>query len=308
MRSFLEFYDLKEETKRAYLALGVLNPLASSAILTGGLTSIITAGYLRDVSWLQWFIWMAVPYYIFLLCGLSYLLLMYKARATVQQVTALEKEQLTEKPEFVKEDYWIIGIITCTVLLWVTDGIHGLDPAVPLLVAFGFLTVFTKAVNWKALLATSLGKNILIIGSMLSLINVLEQYEILASLTFKFTQLVSQEHSLLLVVGSILLFLGLLNMLIPNITVSITLLVPIAMSLADTYQLNEYALVLLVPMIVDGIKFYPAQSTPLVMVYNNSGLTTFDIFKLGLFMTVAYLLLVLVVVLPYWSLLGLTLS
>src|ERR1700745_520545 len=45
------------------LALGVLNPLASSALLTGGLASITAASLLGGFSWLRWFALMAVPYY-----------------------------------------------------------------------------------------------------------------------------------------------------------------------------------------------------------------------------------------------------
>ena len=45
------------------LALGVLNPLASSALLTGGLASMTAASLLGGFSWLRWFALMAVPYY-----------------------------------------------------------------------------------------------------------------------------------------------------------------------------------------------------------------------------------------------------
>ncbi|HEY4746903.1 MAG TPA: SLC13 family permease, partial [Steroidobacteraceae bacterium] len=45
------------------LALGMLNPLASSALLTGGIASIAAATLLGGFSWLRWFALMAVPYY-----------------------------------------------------------------------------------------------------------------------------------------------------------------------------------------------------------------------------------------------------
>ena len=51
------------------LALGVLNPLASSALLTGGLTSITAASLLGGFTWLRWFALMAVPYYALLFGG-----------------------------------------------------------------------------------------------------------------------------------------------------------------------------------------------------------------------------------------------
>src|SRR5262245_28393555 len=51
------------------LALGVLNPLASSALLTGGITSITAATLIGGFSWLGWFALMAVPYYALLTGG-----------------------------------------------------------------------------------------------------------------------------------------------------------------------------------------------------------------------------------------------
>jgi hypothetical protein len=42
-------------------ALGVLNPLASSALLTGGLVSITAGSLLGGFSWLRWFVASAVP-------------------------------------------------------------------------------------------------------------------------------------------------------------------------------------------------------------------------------------------------------
>jgi hypothetical protein len=51
------------------LALGVLNPLASSALLTGGLASMTASALLGGFSWLNWFALMAAPYYALLFGG-----------------------------------------------------------------------------------------------------------------------------------------------------------------------------------------------------------------------------------------------
>src|SRR5882762_1168345 len=58
------------------LALGMLNPLASSALLTGGIASIAAATLLGGFSWLRWFALMAVPYYALIFLGGLYLRLM----------------------------------------------------------------------------------------------------------------------------------------------------------------------------------------------------------------------------------------
>jgi solute carrier family 13 (sodium-dependent dicarboxylate transporter), member 2/3/5 len=57
-RDALESMGLQNNTRvgRALmLALGMLNPLASSALLTGGIGSIAAATLLGGFSWLRWF-------------------------------------------------------------------------------------------------------------------------------------------------------------------------------------------------------------------------------------------------------------
>src|SRR2546428_2426933 len=61
-RESLDAMGLRPTDGRAravMLTLGVLNPLASSALLTGGLPSMTAASLLRGFSWLRWFVLMA---------------------------------------------------------------------------------------------------------------------------------------------------------------------------------------------------------------------------------------------------------
>ncbi len=55
--------------KSIVLTLGLLNPFASSAFMTGGLAPMTTATLLGGFSWGRWFFLMSVPYYLLLLLG-----------------------------------------------------------------------------------------------------------------------------------------------------------------------------------------------------------------------------------------------
>src|SRR2546421_553859 len=62
-RESLDAMGLRPTDGRAravMLTLGVLNPLASSALLTGGIASMTAASLLGGFSWLRWFVLMAV--------------------------------------------------------------------------------------------------------------------------------------------------------------------------------------------------------------------------------------------------------
>src|SRR4029077_1456470 len=73
------------------LALGVLNPLASSALLTGGLASITAGSLLGGFSWLRWFALMSVPYYALLFGGALRLRFLVGPFGPTQQTQAQTK-------------------------------------------------------------------------------------------------------------------------------------------------------------------------------------------------------------------------
>jgi di/tricarboxylate transporter len=54
----------------------------------------------------------------------------------------------------------------------------------------------------------------------------------------------------------------------------------------------------------DAVLYYPAQSASSLVIYERGHLTTGEIFRLGLWMTLAACLVVLFVAIPYWSAVG----
>src|SRR6059036_789221 len=55
--------------KAVMLALSSINRLASTSLLTGGITPVMSAAIIGGMSWTGWFALMAVPYYAILLLG-----------------------------------------------------------------------------------------------------------------------------------------------------------------------------------------------------------------------------------------------
>src|SRR5881628_1391997 len=58
-----------EVAKAIMLALSSINRLASTALLTGGITPVMSAAIIGGMSWTGWLALMAVPYYAILLLG-----------------------------------------------------------------------------------------------------------------------------------------------------------------------------------------------------------------------------------------------
>ena len=61
------------------MALGTLNRLASTALLAGGITPVVTSSLLGGgFSWTEWFLVMSVPFYLNLIIGGVFLFLIYR--------------------------------------------------------------------------------------------------------------------------------------------------------------------------------------------------------------------------------------
>ncbi|MCL4534733.1 MAG: anion permease [Bacteroidetes bacterium] len=70
-------------TKVIMLTLGMLNPLASSAFMTGGLASMTTSTLLGGFTWFRWFALMAAPYYLLMALGGVLIYLLYRPHSAL---------------------------------------------------------------------------------------------------------------------------------------------------------------------------------------------------------------------------------
>src|SRR5439155_1308326 len=66
--------------KAVMLALSSINRLASTSLLTGGITPVMSAAIIGGMSWTGWFALMAVPYYAILLLGGVRTVALYRRR------------------------------------------------------------------------------------------------------------------------------------------------------------------------------------------------------------------------------------
>ena len=105
----------------------------------------------------------------------------------------------------------------------------------------------------------------------------------------------------------LLLIAAPVRLLIPNITGFLATTIPIAMSIGTATGVNPVICGLAVMIAGDAVLYYPAQSASSLVVYERGHLTAGEIFRFGLWMTLAAYLVVLFVALPYWSAVGETL-
>lgn len=295
-----------DRTGRALmLALGILNPLASSAILTGGVTSMTASAIIGDFSWLRWFVLMAVPYYALILLGGIALRIMvgrFEGRRTISgsppAPTPLSRQELTT-----------IGVLALVSALWLTDFLHGLSPAIPALLGALLLCCPKFGVlRWKDFEGRLSWGLILTVGASLSLSQAMIAAGTIDWMGHLFIALFSgaAPRPVVLLFG-IIVAASVIHLAITNLAACVALLVPITMNIAHSAGVNPIVCALIVTIVTDSVILYPVQTASNLIAYETGYFRGADVRRLGIAMLGLTILVGLGIAIPYWEALGLPL-
>jgi solute carrier family 13 (sodium-dependent dicarboxylate transporter), member 2/3/5 len=291
--------------KAIMMALNSINRLASTILLTGGITPVLAASLIGGISWSRWLVLMVVPYAALLTVGALLIYGIYR-KGFRTPLTCLPS---AERRPFSGREIRTLIITLGASLLWLTDAWHHWNPALPAILAWTFLLLpgigvltwrdFEKGFGWS---------NFFVTASSLSLARALAGSG--ASLWIAETivrGMPSFSREPMLVPVLLLLISAPIRLLIPNIAGFLATTIPIAMSIGTATGINPAVCGLAVMIAGDAVLYYPAQSASSLVIYERGHLTAGEIFRFGLWMTLAACLVVLFVALPYWSAVGETL-
>ena len=289
--------------KAVMMAMGCLNRLGSTALLAGGITPVVASGLLGDFSWTRWFILMSLPFYANLIVGGALLLLFY--RSGFRSHGSLPAAPVSVGPMSGAE-IRAGAVVILTALLWFTDFAHGLHPAVPALIALclillprlGILTwrEFERDVGWS---------NFFVIATSLSLAHALVATGAASWFSETLVGGVSQLSSRpLLTLLALCACFAAVRMLMPNIAGYLALVIPIAMAAGASLGLNPLVCGFAAVVVGDSAVYYGAGGTSAVFVLQRANISNPEIFRFGLTMTVAVIAILLLLIIPYWNLLG----
>lgn len=298
--------DRSRRAGRAFmLALGVLHPMASSALLTGGTTSMTTATLLGGISWFRWFALMAVPYYLLLLAGGLWL---WATAGGFSGGAALVPAKV-DSGRLAAPERRALWILVVTSVLWFTDTLHGLSPAIPALIAAALLLAPGMGViGWQDLERRISWGLLLTVGTSLSLAQALNDSGAAAWLGRWIARaLTSLSDQPLIVVTALIVMVAVIHLAITNLAACIALLIPLATNFGIEAGLNPLACGLIVTIVVDAVIFYPVQTATNLMAYESGYYNARDVLSFGLVMLLLTILVILGIGLPYWSAVGLSL-
>ena len=137
------------------LALNSINRLASTVLLTGGITPVLAASLIGGISWSRWLVLMIVPYGALLAVG-ALLIYGLHRKGFNAPLTCLPA---AERRPFSGKEIRTLVITIGASLLWLTDAWHHWNPALPAILAWtcllmpgiGVLTWrdFEKGFGWS---------------------------------------------------------------------------------------------------------------------------------------------------------------
>jgi di/tricarboxylate transporter len=286
------------------LSMATLQIQASTAVLTGGAVPVVASSLLGELSWARWFALMAVPNYTILFVFSGVLYLIYRP-GPLPRPSAVGPDT-PALGSMTSPEWRALAIICTTTLLWLTDGIHHLNPAIPALIGatalflpvVGVLTWddYENAAPWTIFLVT---------GSSLSLASSLQASGAAQWLAARaIGELPLDELALVPLLAMLMLLVALVNVILPNRTAVLGITIPLVMSLAEPLGLNPLAAGLIVPIVAQTTIFYPVQLATALVTFRTRHYSAGELFRAGLLLALVSLVTILAVALPWWALLG----
>lgn len=288
--------------KAIMMALNSINRLASTVLLTGGITPVVSAALIGNIGWSRWFVLMSVPYGMLLAlgAGLIYWLYRHGFQTPLPHVPVAATTPLSARE-------WRTVLITLGAsLLWLTDAWHHWNPAIPALLALVcVLTPGLGVLTWSEFERDLGWANFFVLASSLSLAQALTSSGASAWAAHVLVRSLPGLHQYpVLTIAVLLVAAAPIRMLIPNITGFLGITIPLAMSIGSTTGVNPVLCGLAVMIAGDAVLYYPAQSSSSLVVYQRGHLAAGDIFWFGVWMTLVAYATVLLIALPYWALVG----
>ncbi|MBT3350356.1 MAG: hypothetical protein HOC91_16235 [Nitrospinaceae bacterium] len=288
-------------TRAVMMALLSLNRLASTALLTGGMTSIVAASLIGGMGWGRWFLLLSVPYYLTLLISSMSLYFWYLRGENIRLILPEESNNAARKGEF-----RTVLVVFMASALWLSDPLHGLHPAVPAMMAWAILLAPRIGVlSWSDFESNFSWSTFFLIGASLSLGWTMSHTGAAKWLALMLLHLAPAvaEHPYFLY-AAILIVSVPIRILVPNITGYLAITIPIAVEIGQGAGLSPLVCALGVLVMGDSILFYAAQSPGSVAVYERGHLSAGEVFRFGVFMTIVAFVTTMTASLLWWRIVG----
>lgn len=285
------------------LALGVLGPLSSSALLSGGTSPVAAATALGGFTWVSWLVALAVPYYALLAVDAGLLWLFVRPAASDGSDPA--PPAATPRP-LSRAEKRVTAVVLLTSALWMLDSLTHWPPVVPAVLALVVLLMPGVGVlRWREFATRAPWSTAFVLAGAVSLAAALTQSGaagwVADRLFAPFPRPADPAAAALIV----FVVAAVITLAVPNRAAAITLVIPLATAYAAATPLSPVAAGLIVMIAVDAETIYPAQTAANLLAYDLGYFGPGLLARYNLATLFAAVAVIEVVALPWWRLVGL---
>ena len=286
--------------------------ISGTAILTAAIGNILTIEILqlyvgRTISYLDWFLY-TFPIWLILIIVIPYIV--WKCfppeEYSFDKLQSTMREQNQELGRLTSSELKCIVILFITVLLWMTESLHGYHPTVPALMAV-FLMAMPGIgfVEWKKLVNINFDL-VLLIGATLSLgfalieSGAIELLEVLITSEYILNVFSNPWISIFVVI----LVSQLYHLGVTNVSTAVVTLLPVLISLSLQTGLDPVVISFASAITMLFGYILIVETMPNVVVHGTGLVSQKDFYLPGILSTIASTIVTLIVVFTWWKWLG----
>ncbi|MGS0665267.1 SLC13 family permease [Staphylococcus arlettae] len=317
------YQAIKTQFPKRATMYGLMIPIL---ILTLTNTTLIGAGsHLIGIGILEGQTKQSISYIDFVLWGLPFglifslvatLVLMYSPikQQSMKETTNQSHAQInTKKVPLSNKERKAIILIALTIVLWVTESIHGFDIAfVTILMAFCMLLPQIGLITWKKALSEVSWSLIFFVASATALGELLIKYGVVQYLQDQILVLLKGLPVLPSIVFVIIISIISVgsHLLITSHTTRAVVLIPTVIIFAKTFELNPVSVVFITLIGINYCLTLPVSSKALLIFYelDDRPFNTSQLLKINLWLLPIYIVFMVLMYLFYWQFIGLKLK
>ncbi len=288
------------------------NNICSTAFLTATVPNPISASYIRnasniDLGWLQW-LQMAMPltlillFFSWLVCSWMFKPEVKRSKEALDSIRGLRYSL----GSFDSGEVLVAVLFSFSLILWITEGIHGLNSGLISLVVS--LLLFAPKIG-----VIKMGKfakevpygSITLFAASMFLAKGVGRWGALdpvAESIFEFFSL--SRLSLVIFISSTIILSMMLHVVFTSTTVYATVIVPLSISLAGLQGLDPQTVAIPVAFLTPLALILPINTIPNVIFHSSGYFTQRQMVIYGVLTSLLSAVLIIAVGLPYWSGIG----
>jgi anion transporter len=302
--------------KMILLALAFGCTVSGTAVMTAAIGNILTVGMVNQllhikITYFQWFLY-ALPLWLLMIPGMWFVFLkcfpLGEQEQSFPHVKAEIRERLKEFGPLNGSEKKCMAILILTVVLWMTEPLHGLDPSIPALIGVVLMTLpGIGCAKWSNVIKVNFN-TILLLGATLSMgyaLNESGAAKEIGKALGSAPWVLSLMHNPIVAVIFIIITTQIVHLLMSNVSTAVVTLIPIYVGLSTTAGINPLFICFAAALTCLHGYILVVEAMPNIVIHSTGQISQREFLIPGLWATLLVTILTVLVALTWWKWFGL---